>query len=152
MNINYKIISSQIKNGDIPLPEYATNGSAGMDLRACIESPFTLNPGETKLIPSGIAIHLYNSSYMGQVVPRSGLGYKHGIILANTVGIIDSDYQGQIFVPLYNRSKEKYKIEIGERIAQIIFTKIIQVNLNNVKSFDISSDRGQGGFGHSGRS
>jgi dUTP pyrophosphatase len=149
--MKYKIMNDLISDGTIPIPEYATNGSAGMDLRACISKKMVLYANETILIPTGIAIHIENSTLMGEIVPRSGLGYKHGIILANTVGIIDSDYQGEIFIPLYNRSDIEYTIQPGERIAQIIFSKIKKITLERCEQFKDTSERGSGGFGHSGK-
>ncbi len=146
--IDYKILDKRI--GDIiPLPSYATSGSAGMDLRACIDDPLTVKPGETHLIPTGIAIHIEDPSLAATILPRSGLGHKHGIVLGNLVGLIDSDYQGQLFISCWNRGDTAYTIEQGDRIAQLVIIPVIQVELNQVESFD-DSDRGAGGFGHSG--
>lgn len=135
---------------EIPLPSYATDGSAGLDLRACLDQPLTLQPGETQLIPTGMAIHIADSNLAAVILPRSGLGHKHGIVLGNLVGLIDSDYQGQLLVSCWNRGDTAFKIEIGERIAQLVFVPVVQVAFDCVTEFD-SSERGSGGFGHSGR-
>ncbi len=132
------------------LPHYATPGSAGLDLRACVDVPLTLKPGETTLIPSGIAIHLENPKYAAMVLPRSGLGHKHGIVLGNLVGLIDSDYQGQIFVSIWNRGQAEFTIQPMERIAQMIVVPVMQVKFNVVPDFTASS-RGDGGFGSTGK-
>jgi len=134
---------------EIPLPEYATSGSAGMDLRACIEGSLTLKPGETELIPTGIAIHISDPGYAATILPRSGLGHKHGIVLGNLVGLIDSDYQGQLFVSCWNRSNTAFTIDAGDRIAQLVILPVAQVAFETVEEFT-DSDRGEGGFGHSG--
>ncbi len=132
------------------LPQYATPGSAGLDLRACIESPVTLKPGESTLVPSGIAIHLGDPKYAAMVLPRSGLGHKHGIVLGNLVGLIDSDYQGQIFVSVWNRGQAEFTIQPMERIAQMIIVPVLQVTFNVVPDF-VASTRGEGGFGSTGK-
>ena len=132
------------------LPHYATPGSAGLDLRACLDVPVTLKPGETTLIPSGIAIHLENPKYAAMVLPRSGLGHKHGIVLGNLVGLIDSDYQGQIFVSVWNRGQAEFTIQPMERIAQMIVVPVLQVEFNVVPDF-VASARGEGGFGSTGK-
>ena len=132
------------------LPHYATPGSAGLDLRACVDVPVTLKPGETTLIPSGLAIHLKNPKYAAMVLPRSGLGHKHGIVLGNLVGLIDSDYQGQIFVSVWNRGQTEFTIQPMERIAQMIVVPVLQVEFNVVPDF-IASSRGDGGFGSTGK-
>ena len=132
------------------LPQYATPGSAGLDLRACIETPVTLKPGETTLVPSGIAIHLDDSTIAAMILPRSGLGHKHGIVLGNLVGLIDSDYQGQIFVSVWNRGHVEFTIQPMERIAQMIVVPVLQVEFNVVTNFD-ASNRGDGGFGSTGK-
>lgn len=132
------------------LPHYATPGSAGLDLRACIETPVTLKPGETTLIASGIAIHLDDPKYAAMVLPRSGLGHKHGIVLGNLVGLIDSDYQGQIFVSVWNRGQHDFTIQPMERIAQMIVVPVLQVEFNVVPDFVVST-RGDGGFGSTGK-
>lgn len=132
------------------LPQYATPGSAGLDLRACIETPVTLKPGETTLVPSGIAIHLDDSTMAAMILPRSGLGHKHGIVLGNLVGLIDSDYQGQIFVSVWNRGHVEFTIQPMERIAQMIVVPVLQVEFNVVTDF-VASSRGDGGFGSTGK-
>lgn len=136
---------------DYPLPTHATSGSAGVDLRACIDAPLELRPGDTQLIPSGIAIHLGDPGYAAIVLPRSGLGHKHGIVLGNLVGLIDSDYQGQIFVSCWNRGQSVFTIQPGERIAQLVVVPVAQVEFDVVDEF-AASERGAGGFGSSGRS
>ncbi|MGD2159858.1 MAG: dUTP diphosphatase [Gammaproteobacteria bacterium] len=146
--IQLKILDQRIGN-QIPLPAHATGGSAGMDLRACIDKTITLNPGETELIPTGIAIHINDPGLAATILPRSGLGHKHGIVLGNLVGLIDSDYQGQLFVSCWNRGKNSFTIEQGDRIAQLVFVPVIQADFEVVDAFD-QSDRGTGGFGHSG--
>jgi dUTP pyrophosphatase len=135
---------------EIPLPEYATDGSAGMDLRACIDTPLTLMPGQTELIPTGLAIHIADPGLAAMILPRSGLGHKHGIVLGNLVGLIDSDYQGQLFVSCWNRGSEQFSIAVGERIAQLIVVPVVQARFDVVDEFE-TSQRGDGGFGHSGR-
>lgn len=135
---------------DYPLPQYATSGSAGVDLRACIDGAIELKPGDTQLIASGIAIHLSDPGYAAIVLPRSGLGHKHGIVLGNLVGLIDSDYQGQIFVSVWNRGQTIFTIQPGERIAQLVVVPVVQVEFDVVNEFT-ASDRGAGGFGSSGR-
>ncbi len=135
---------------DIPLPEYATQGSAGLDLRACIEEPIELPPGETTLIATGIAIYIEDPNYAAMILPRSGLGHKHGIVLGNLVGLIDSDYQGQLFVSCWNRGQSRFVIEPGERIAQLVLVPVVQADFDIVDDF-IESSRGEGGFGSSGR-
>jgi dUTP pyrophosphatase len=147
--IDYKILDRRIGN-EIPLPEYATSGSAGLDLRACLDNATELKPGETLLIPTGLAIHICDNHLAAVILPRSGLGHKHGIVLGNLVGLIDSDYQGQIFVSCWNRGNTAFTINIGERIAQMVFVPVVQVALEQVDDFQESS-RGDGGFGHSGR-
>jgi dUTP pyrophosphatase len=135
---------------EFPLPTYATEGSAGLDLRACIAAPLTLAPGAAELIPSGLAIHLEDPGLAAMVLPRSGLGHKHGIVLGNLVGLIDSDYQGQLMVSCWNRSAAPFALAPGERIAQLIVVPVVQVELEVVEDF-AASRRGAGGFGHSGR-
>jgi dUTP pyrophosphatase len=135
---------------EYPLPQYATSGSAGVDLRACIDAPLELKPGETQLIPSGIAIHLDDPGHAAIVLPRSGLGHKHGIVLGNLVGLIDSDYQGQVLVSCWNRGQSSFTIQPGERIAQLVVVPVVQVEFEVVNEFAVS-ERGAGGFGSSGR-
>jgi dUTP pyrophosphatase len=135
---------------EFPLPAYATAGSAGLDLRACLDSPLELEPGRAELIPTGMAIHLEDPGLAAVILPRSGLGHKHGIVLGNLVGLIDSDYQGQLMVSCWNRGREPFTIRPGERIAQLVVVPVVQVDLEVVESFEDSA-RGAGGFGHSGR-
>jgi dUTP pyrophosphatase len=135
----------------IPLPEYATEGSAGLDLRACLDQKTILSPGGTILIPTGLSVYIGNPEWAAILMPRSGLGHKHGIVLGNLVGLIDSDYQGPLMVSCWNRGKEDFTIEIGERIAQMIIVPVIQVDFHIVSDFK-ESDRGEGGFGSTGRS
>ncbi|MFQ5981733.1 MAG: dUTP diphosphatase [Woeseiaceae bacterium] len=146
--IELKILDSRIGNS-IPLPHYATDGSAGLDMRACIDTPLTVNPGDTELVPTGLAIHIADSRLAAVLLPRSGLGHKHGLVLGNLTGLIDSDYQGQVFVSCWNRSSEAYEIKPGERIAQMVFVPVEQVRFEVVEEFR-DSERGDGGFGHSG--
>lgn len=134
-----------------PLPAYATSGSAGMDLRACLDGPVALEPGRAQLIPTGLAIHIEDPGLAAVILPRSGLGHKHGIVLGNLVGLIDSDYQGQLLVSCWNRGQEPFTIQPGERIAQLVVVPVVQVALEVVQDFTDSA-RGAGGFGHSGRS
>ena len=148
--IETKIINPLIGT-KFPLPSYATHGSAAMDLRACLETAVTIQPGETVLIPSGIAISIHEPGLVALLVPRSGLGIKHGIVLANTIGVIDSDYQGEIGIGIYNRGIKPYMIEPGERICQMMFLPISQVALQVVSEFSQESKRGAGGFGHTGK-
>ena len=136
---------------DFPLPEYATEGSAGMDLRACLDEVLVITPGETRLIPMGFAMHMEDTGMAAVILPRSGLGHKHGIVLGNLVGLIDSDYQGQVYVSSWNRSGEDFSIDPGARIAQLVFLPVVQASWELVEDFD-NSDRGAGGFGHTGRS
>ena len=147
--IQLKILDPRIGK-DIALPEYATAGSAGMDLRAALEKTTTITPGETLLIPTGISIYVEDPNMAAVVLPRSGLGHKHGIVLGNLVGLIDSDYQGQLFVSCWNRGKNSFTIEVGDRIAQLVIVPVIQVDFEVVENFE-STHRGAGGFGHSGK-
>lgn len=147
--LQLKILDRRL-GADFPLPDYATEGSAGMDLRAMLEVPLELAPGETELIPTGIAIHIGDPSLAAVILPRSGLGHKHGIVLGNLVGLIDSDYQGQLFVSCWNRGSQPFRVEIGERIAQLVLLPVVRAVFEQVEEFD-QSERGAGGFGHSGR-
>ncbi|MDP5205935.1 dUTP diphosphatase [Alishewanella sp. SMS9] len=147
--IDLKILDPRIGN-EFPFPAYATPGSAGLDLRACVEQTLTLAPGETALIPTGIAIHIGDAQLCATILPRSGLGHKHGIVLGNLVGLIDSDYQGPLMVSMWNRGQQSFSIEPGDRIAQLVFMPVVQTEFNVVELFD-SSERGEGGFGHSGK-
>lgn len=142
---------SPLIGSTIPLPSYATVGSAALDLRACIAMPLTLSPHETIMVPSGIAISIHDPGLVAILAPRSGLGIKHGIVLANTIGVIDSDYQGEIQIGLFNRSNTPYTIEPGERICQMLFMPVVQAELVMVEQFSQESQRGSGGFGHTGR-
>ncbi|MBT8113601.1 MAG: dUTP diphosphatase [Gammaproteobacteria bacterium] len=143
-----KILDSRIGK-EIPFPTYATSGSAGMDLRACIDSAITITPGETILIPTGISIYIQDPGLAATILPRSGLGHKHGIVLGNLVGLIDSDYQGPLMVSLWNRGNEAFEVSIGDRIAQLVIVPIVQTEFEVVEEFTVS-DRGEGGFGHTG--
>ena len=134
---------------DFPLPEYATSGSAGLDLRAMLQADTTLEPGQTLLIPTGLSIHIADPNLAALVLPRSGLGHKHGIVLGNLVGLIDSDYQGELMVSCWNRGQTSFTIAVGERIAQLMLVPVIQAQFELVSEFD-NSERGAGGFGHSG--
>jgi dUTP pyrophosphatase len=136
---------------EIALPEYATEGSAGMDLRACVEQSLTVQPGETVLIPTGFAMYIADPSLAAVILPRSGMGHKHGIVLGNLVGLIDSDYQGQVFVSCWNRSQQPFEIEVGARIAQVVFVPVQRIDWELVEDFH-ATDRGAGGFGHTGHS
>ncbi len=147
--IEVKILDQRI-GAEFPLPRYATHGSAGLDMVACLDEHLHIAPGETHLIPSGIAIHIGEAGLAAVLLPRSGLGHKHGIVLGNLVGLIDSDYQGQIFISVWNRGRETFTIEPGDRIAQMVFVPVVQAEFSIVQEFE-ESRRGAGGFGHSGR-
>lgn len=147
--IDLKILDSRI-GSEFPLPAYATEGSAGLDLRALINEPLTVKAGETILIPTGISIYIADPNLAAVILPRSGLGHKNGIVLGNLVGLIDSDYQGPLMVSLWNRSQEDFTVNIGDRIAQLVFLPVIQANFNIVQDFK-QTERGEGGFGHSGK-
>jgi len=147
-SIELKILDPRV--GDtIPLPHYATSGSAGLDMRACIDEPLTVAPGETVLVPTGLAIHVADPGLAAVLLPRSGLGHKHGLVLGNLTGLIDSDYQGQVYISCWNRGSMSYDVKPAERIAQMVFVAVEQVEFSVVDEFDQSS-RGAGGFGHSG--
>ncbi len=147
--VQLKILDDRLGK-EIALPQYATSGSAGLDLRACLTEALTLQPGATELIPTGLAIHIADHNLAAVLLPRSGLGHKHGIVLGNLVGLIDSDYQGQVFVSCWNRGQKAFQIVVGERIAQMVFVPVVQAEFDIVDSFD-ASPRGAGGFGHTGR-
>lgn len=147
--IELKILDPRVGT-DFPLPAYATPGSAGLDLRACLGEPLTLNPGDTQLLPTGLAIHIQDPGLCATILPRSGLGHKHGIVLGNLVGLIDSDYQGQLMVSCWNRGNDSFTIQPGERIAQLVILPVVQAQFTLVNDFD-QSERGEGGFGSSGR-
>ncbi|WP_028455107.1 dUTP diphosphatase [Chitinilyticum litopenaei] len=145
--LDVKVLDARLKDN---LPAYATPGSAGLDLRACLEAPLELAAGATTLVPTGMAIHLADPGLAAMILPRSGLGHKHGIVLGNLVGLIDSDYQGQLFVSVWNRSQSSFTIQPMERIAQLIVVPVVQVDFNVVEEF-ADSDRGEGGFGSTGK-
>ena len=147
--IKLKILDPRL-GGEFPLPEYATAGSAGLDMRACLDGPLVLEPGQTELLPTGLAIHIDDPGLAAVLLPRSGLGHKHGIVLGNLVGLIDSDYQGQLFVSAWNRGGQAFTIQPGERIAQMVIVPVVRARFEVVEDFSASA-RGAGGFGHSGR-
>ena len=147
--IQLKILDPRLGN-EFPLPHYATDGSAGMDMRACLDEPLELAPGDTNLIPTGLAIHVADTGLAAVLLPRSGLGHKHGVVLGNLVGLIDSDYQGQVFVSCWNRGKKTFIVEPGERVAQMVIVPVVRAEFEIVEDFD-TSERGAGGFGHTGR-
>jgi dUTP pyrophosphatase len=145
--LDVKILDERMRS---QLPAYATSGSAGLDLRACLDEPLTLKPGDSSLVPTGLAIHVADPGHAAVIIPRSGLGHKHGIVLGNLVGLIDSDYQGQLFVSCWNRGRETFVVNPMERIAQLVVIPVVQVELNVVESFS-ESERGGGGFGSTGK-
>jgi len=147
--IQLKILDPRLGQ-EIPLPEHATDGSAGMDVRACVENKTDVAPGETVLIPTGFAMHITDPGLAAVILPRSGLGHKHGLVLGNLVGLIDSDYQGQVYISCWNRSNRSFQIEPGMRIAQIVFLPVVMARFDVVETFS-SSERGAGGFGHTGQ-
>ena len=147
MQVDLKILDARVRD---QLPHYATAGSAGLDLRACLDEALLLNPGETVLIPTGLAIHLADAGYAAMILPRSGLGHKHGVVLGNLVGLIDSDYQGQLMVSMWNRGQTAFTIQPFERIAQMVIVPVVQAQFNLVDDFD-ASHRGEGGFGSTGK-
>ena len=147
--IQLKVLDPRLGT-EFPLPDYATDGAAGMDLRACLDGDLVLAPGQTELIPTGIAIHLEDPGLAAVLLPRSGLGHKHGIVLGNLVGLIDSDYQGQIFVSCWNRGDSAFTVRPGERIAQMVLVPVVRASFELVEEFE-ASERGAGGFGHTGR-
>jgi dUTP pyrophosphatase len=149
VKVELKILSPRVGR-DFPLPKRATEGSAGLDLRACLEQPLELAPGATALIPTGLAIHLADPGLAAVIIPRSGLGHKHGVVLGNLVGLIDSDYQGELMISCWNRGTQAFRVEPGERIAQLVVVPVVQVEFEVVESFEESA-RGSGGFGHTGR-
>jgi dUTP pyrophosphatase len=147
--IQLKILDPRLGD-EYPLPAYATEGSAGMDLRACVDAPLVLEPGQSELIPTGLAIHIQDHHLAAMLLPRSGLGHKHGLVLGNLVGLIDSDYQGQVYVSCWNRGSEPYTVEPGARIAQMVIVPVVQARFEIVADFE-ESRRGAGGFGHTGK-
>jgi dUTP pyrophosphatase len=146
--VQIKILDPRLGT-EFPLPDYATEGAAGLDLRACVDGRLAIEPGETRLIPTGFAMHMQDTGLAAVILPRSGLGHKHGIVLGNLVGLIDSDYQGQVFVSCWNRSDRPFEIEPGARIAQLVFLPVIRARWEQVADFE-TSDRAGGGFGHTG--
>jgi dUTP pyrophosphatase len=148
-SIQLKILDPRVGN-DFPLPEHATEGSAGVDLRACLDESLEIKPGQTELIPTGMAVYIEDPGLAAMILPRSGLGHKQGIVLGNLVGLIDSDYQGQLFVSCWNRGTESFTLEPGLRLAQMVIVPVVQVDFKVVEEFE-DSDRGAGGFGHTGR-
>ncbi len=150
LQVEYKILDKRLGN-EIKMPKYGTKGSAGLDLRACIEEEQTIAPGQTILIPTGMAIYLNDPNYAAMLLPRSGLGHKHGIVLGNLVGLIDSDYQGPLMVSCWNRSDRAYSISVGERIAQMVIVPVLQPVFTQVAEFGDNTQRGTGGFGHTGK-
>jgi dUTP pyrophosphatase len=149
VDIELKILDPRVGK-EFPLPAHATAGSAGVDLRACLDEPLTLRPGQTELIPTGMAIHIADPGLAAVILPRSGLGHKHGVVLGNLVGLIDSDYQGQLFVSCWNRGSAEFVLEPGLRLAQLVVVPVVQANFKVVDEFD-ASERGAGGFGHTGQ-
>ena len=147
--IEIKILDKRL-GAAIPLPEYATDGSAGMDLRACLDEPLLIKPSETVLIPTGMAMHIADPKLAAVLLPRSGLGHRHGIVLGNLVGLIDSDYQGQLYVSCWNRAEAAFEINVGDRIAQLVFIPVAKAQWVVVEDFD-TSGRAEGGFGHTGK-
>lgn len=147
--VQMRILDERIGN-DIPMPAYATDGSAGLDLRACLASPVTLAPGESALIPTGLSVYIEDSALAGMILPRSGLGHKHGIVLGNLVGLIDSDYQGELMVSCWNRGNSVFTVDVGERIAQLVLVPVVQADFEVVDEFH-ASGRGEDGFGSTGR-
>lgn len=148
MQIDVKVLDPRMAE---QLPAYATSGSAGLDLRACLDAPLTLAPNAWQLVPTGLAIHLADPGFAAMILPRSGLGHKHGIVLGNLVGLIDSDYQGQLMVSAWNRSEVAFTIEPMERIAQMVIVPVVQARFNLVSEFGVASERGAGGYGSTGR-
>ena len=148
MNVDVKILDARLREN---MPAYATPGSAGLDLRACLDAPLTLAPNAWQLVPTGMAIHLADPAYAAMILPRSGLGHKHGIVLGNLVGLIDSDYQGQLMVSAWNRSSVAFTIEPMERIAQLVIVPVLQAQFNIVQEFPTASERGEGGYGSTGK-
>lgn len=148
-NIQLKILDERLGK-EFPLPQYATEGSAGLDLRACLKESLQLLPGETKLIPTGLAIYIHDPKIAATILPRSGLGHKHGIVLGNLIGLIDSDYQGELLISCWNRGADHFTIQPGDRIAQLVFIPVVRAEFSVVPEFN-NTQRGEGGFGHSGR-
>jgi len=149
LSVDFKVLDARLGN-EFPLPSYATEGSAGLDLRAMLTEDLVIKAGETAFVKTGIAIYLKDPRYAAMILPRSGLGVKHGIVLGNLVGLIDADYQGELMVSLWNRSKEDFTLQVGERMAQMAIVPVMQATFNQVEDFE-ASERGEGGFGHTGR-
>ena len=149
MKVQVKLLDPRLGK-EWPLPSYATAGSAGLDLRACLDEAIEIEPGQTVLVKTGMAIYIHDVNFAGLILPRSGLGHKHGIVLGNLVGLIDSDYQGELMVSVWNRGQDSFTLQPGDRLAQLVFVPVVQAEFNLVEDFD-ASDRGAGGFGHSGR-
>lgn len=147
--IQLKLLDPRLGN-EFPMPHYASAGAAGMDMRACVDGPMEISPGETQLIPTGMAIHIEEAGLAAMLLPRSGLGHKHGIVLGNLVGLIDSDYQGQVFISCWNRGSESFTVQPGERIAQMVIVPVVHADFEVVEEFT-GTERGAGGFGHTGR-
>ena len=147
--LKVRVLDARIGH-EFPLPAYATDGSAGLDLRACVEAPLVLAPGQSQLVPTGLSIWVEDPGYAAVILPRSGLGHKHGIVLGNLVGLIDADYQGPLMLSVWNRSQSTFTIQPGDRLAQLVLVPIVRAELNLVDEF-VASDRGAGGFGHTGR-
>ncbi|MEG0200058.1 MAG: dUTP diphosphatase [Comamonas sp.] len=148
MKVDVKILDARLRDN---LPAYATPGSAGLDLRACIDAPVVLEPGQWQLIPTGMAMHLQDPNYAAMILPRSGMGHKHGIVLGNLVGLIDSDYQGQLMVSAWNRSQTTFTLQPMDRLAQLIIVPVVQAQFNLVEDFAAASERGEGGYGSTGK-
>lgn len=147
--LQVKVLDERLGDS-IPMPEYATTGSAGLDLRACLDAPLTIKPGETQLIRTGLSIYIEDPGLAAMILPRSGLGHKHGIVLGNLVGLIDSDYQGELMVSCWNRGQSNFTLDVGERLAQLVLVPVVQAEFELVEEFK-ETERGSGGFGHSGR-
>jgi len=149
LEIQIRVLDARLGK-QFPIPDYATAGSAGLDLRACLDAPVVLEPGQTQLIPTGLAMHIGDPAYAALILPRSGLGHKHGIVLGNLIGLIDSDYQGELMVSCWNRGDAAFTLQPFDRLAQLVFVPVVQARLIPVETFD-ASERGAGGFGHTGR-
>lgn len=149
LDVKIKILDKRL-GVDFPLPQYETEASAGMDLRAMVQEDFVLEPGQVKMVNTGFAMHIKDKSVTALIVPRSGLGYKHGIVLSNLTGVIDADYQGPLMMPLWNHSSEPFTVHVGDRVAQMLFIPVLHANLSVTEDFDTESDRGQNGFGSTG--
>ena len=149
MKVQVKVLDSRLGN-EWPMPTYATTGSAGLDLRACVDAATVIEPGQTVLVKTGLAIYIEDPNFAGLILPRSGLGHKHGIVLGNLVGLIDSDYQGELMISVWNRGQNTFRLEPGERLAQYVLVPVVQAEFEQVEEF-VASERGAGGFGHTGQ-